>query len=162
MQRYWQYEKDIAEYISANSYKTNEIKSDKFKLQKKLNLYFDEIARQRVNWQKVAAVAALSKKFLVISGSPGTGKTTAITKIMALMLDMENRALRIALAAPTGKAAARLQESVKKTKEKLNCIAAIKEIILNEAQTIHRLLCFINNSPYFKLNKKIRCLMILL
>jgi exodeoxyribonuclease V alpha subunit len=90
----------------------------------------------------------------VISGSPGTGKTTAITKIMALMLDMENRALRIALAAPMGKAAARLQESVKKTKEKLNCIAAIKEIIPNEAQTIHRLLCSINNSPYFQFNKK--------
>jgi len=66
---------------------------------------------------KVSAVADLSKKFLVISGSPGTGKTTAVTKIMALILDMGNRALRIALAALTGKAAARLQESVKKTRE---------------------------------------------
>ena len=122
---------------------------DKVKLQKKLNLYFDESSKQKINWQKVAAIAALSKKFLVISGSPGTGKTTAITKIMALILDIGNRSLRIALVAPTGKAAARLQESVKKTKEKLNCMAAIKEMIPNEAQTIHRLLGSISNSPYF-------------
>ena len=50
LQRYWQYEKDIADYISANSNKTNEIKTDKFKLQEKLNLYFDEIPGQRINW----------------------------------------------------------------------------------------------------------------
>jgi exodeoxyribonuclease V, alpha subunit len=154
LQRYWQYEKDVAEYISTSISKTNEMKLDTSKLQKKLNLYFDEIDKHKINWQKIAAIAALSKKFLVISGSPGTGKTTAITKIMALILDMENRALRIALAAPTGKAAARLQESIKKTKEKLNCIAAIKEMIPNEAQTIHRLLGSINNSPYFQFNKK--------
>lgn len=154
LQRYWQYEKDVAEYVSASISKTNEIKLDKVKIQENLNLYFDKVAGQEINWQKVAAAAALSKKFLVISGSPGTGKTTAITKIMALILDMENRALRIALAAPTGKAAARLQESVEKTKEKLNCIAAIKEMIPNEAQTIHRLLGSINNSPYFQFNKK--------
>jgi exodeoxyribonuclease V alpha subunit len=118
LQRYWQYEKDVAEYISTSISKTNEMKLDTSKLQKKLNLYFDEIDKHKINWQKIAAIAALSKKFLVISGSPGTGKTTAITKIMALILDMENRALRIALAAHTGKAAARLQESIKKTKEK--------------------------------------------
>ena len=76
---------------------------DNVRLQKKLNLYFDESSKQKINWQKVAAIAALSKQFLVISDSSGTGKTTAITKIMALILDMENRALRIALAAPTGK-----------------------------------------------------------
>jgi exodeoxyribonuclease V alpha subunit len=85
------------------------------------------------------------EKFFVISGSPGTGKTTAITKILALILGIGNKSLRIALAAPTGKAAARLQESVKKTKEKLNCMAAIKEMIPNEAQTIHRLLDSISN-----------------
>jgi exodeoxyribonuclease V alpha subunit len=159
LQRYWQYEKDVAEYVSASISKTNEIKLDKVKLQKKLTLYFDESSKQKINWQKVAAIAALSKKFLVISCSPGTGKTTAITKIMALILDIGNISLRIALVAPTGKAAARLQESVKKTKEKLNCIAAIKEMIPNEAQTIHRLLGSISNSPYFQFNKKIRYLM---
>jgi exodeoxyribonuclease V alpha subunit len=96
LQRYWQYEKDVAEYVSGGISKTNEIKLDKVKLQKKLNLYFDESSKQKINWQKVATIAALSKQFLVISGSPGTGKTTAITKIMALILDMGNRALRIA------------------------------------------------------------------
>jgi exodeoxyribonuclease V alpha subunit len=69
-------------------------------------------------------------------------------------LDVENKSWRIALAAPTGKAAARLQEAVKKIKEKLNCAAFIKETIPNEAKTIHRLLGTISNSPYFQFNEK--------
>lgn len=154
LQRYWHYEKDVADYILSNTAPTNEIKLDKLELQKKLNLYFDEKTQQKINWQKVAATAALLKKFLIISGSPGTGKTTTISKIMALILDVEDKSWRIALAAPTGKAAARLQESVKKTKEKLNCAAFIKETIPNEAKTIHRLLGTISNSPYFQFNEK--------
>ena len=119
-----------------------------------MQLYFNENSEEKTNWQKVAAVAALLKNFLVISGSPGTGKTTAITKIMALVLDVSGRPLLIALAAPTGKAAARLQESVNKMKEKLNCQASIKEMMPGGAQTIHRLLGPISNSPYFRFNRK--------
>jgi exodeoxyribonuclease V alpha subunit len=154
LQRYWQYEKDVAEYITLRISGNNEIKSDKSELQKKLQLYFNENSEGKTNWQKVAAVAALLKNFLVISGSPGTGKTTAITKIMALVLDAGGRPLRIALAAPTGKAAARLQESVNKMKEKLNGPASVKEMIPCTAQTIHRLLGSISNSPYFRFNRK--------
>ncbi|MGP8154961.1 MAG: exodeoxyribonuclease V subunit alpha [Smithella sp.] len=154
LQRYWQYEKDVAEYISISISRNNEIKIDRYELQKKLQLYFNENSEEKTNWQKVAAVAALLKKFLVISGSPGTGKTTAITKIMALILDVSDRPLLIALAAPTGKAAARLQESVNKMKEKLNCQASIKEMMPGGAQTIHRLLGPISNSPYFRFNRK--------
>lgn len=154
LHRYWQYENDIAEYICAAVSRQNKIELDESQLQKKLSLYFDENSGQETNWQKVAAVAARLKKFLVISGSPGTGKTTAITKIMALILDTEKRPLRIALAAPTGKAAARLQESVNKTKEKLNCPAPVKDMIPGTAQTIHRLLGYISNSPYFRFNKE--------
>ncbi|MGD0279040.1 MAG: exodeoxyribonuclease V subunit alpha, partial [Smithella sp.] len=154
LQRYWQYEKDVAEYIFISISGNKEIKLDKSELQKKLQLYFNENDEGKTNWQKVAAVAALLKKILVISGSPGTGKTTAITKIMALILDVSDRPLRIALAAPTGKAAARLQESVNKMKEKLNGPASVKEMIPGTAQTIHRLLGSISYSPYFRFNKE--------
>lgn len=154
LHRYWQYEKDIAEYIRAAVSKSSEIETEISGLRKKLSLYFDEDSGQKTNWQKIAAVAAMLKKFFVISGSPGTGKTTAITKIMALILDTGKTSLRIALAAPTGKAAARLQESVNKTKEKLNCPAQVKEMIPDTAQTIHRLLGSISNSPYFRFNKE--------
>lgn len=154
LQRYWQYQKDVAEYILSKVSCPDELNLEKVELQKKLNLYFRDDCEKDINWQKVAAVAALIKKFLIISGSPGTGKTTTITKIMAFVLDVENRNIRIALAAPTGKAAARLQESVKKTKEKLNCAEAIKEMIPDEAKTIHRLLGSMANSSYFQFNEK--------
>ena len=108
----------------------------------------------KISWPGIAAAAALMRKFMVITGSPGTGKTTAITKIMAFLLDVKKNPLRIALCAPTGKAAARLEESVKKTKTMLNCPADVKNSIPEEAMTIHRLLGSIRHSPYFHFNEK--------
>jgi len=110
-----------------------------------------------IDWQKVAAFAALVKRFCIISGGPGTGKTTTVAKILALVLEQPNsRKLRIALAAPTGKAAARLQEAIKGSKEKLDCPENIKEEMPEEASTIHRLLGSIPNSPYFRHNAQNR------
>jgi len=63
-------------------------------------------------------------------GSPGTGKTSTVAKILALMLELAmHTRLRIALAAPTGKAAARLQEAIKEAKSRLGCSDAVKESI---------------------------------
>ena len=60
------------------------------------------------------------KRFCVISGGPGTGKTFTVAKILALLLEQKNPGpLRMALAAPTGKAAARLQEALKKARERI-------------------------------------------
>jgi len=64
LQRYLQYEKDVAEYVSAGISKTNEIKLDKVKLQKKLNLYFDESSKQKINWQKFLPLPTCRKNFL--------------------------------------------------------------------------------------------------
>ena len=154
LQRYWQYEQDIAGNILSRISSPRKIEFDKFELAAKLRLYFPENYDQgKINWQRVAAAAAIMKDFLVISGSPGTGKTTTITKIMALLLEVEKRNLRIALAAPTGKAAARLQDSVRKTKEKLTCNDALKVLIPSEARTIHRLLGSRGDSPYFRFNE---------
>ena len=63
--------------------------------------------------QRGAAVAAARQWTTVLTGGPGTGKTTAVAGLLALLADQSDRRLRIALTAPTGKAAARLQEAVR-------------------------------------------------
>jgi len=62
--------------------------------------------------QRLAAVVAATRWTTVLGGGPGTGKTTTVARLLGLLLDQPGPALRVALAAPTGKAAARLQEAV--------------------------------------------------
>jgi ATP-dependent exoDNAse (exonuclease V) alpha subunit len=101
----------------------------------------------------VAAFAAIRKRLCIISGGPGTGKTRTVVLLLALLLEQaDNANLRIALAAPTGKAAARLQEAVKNAKAALPCSQEIKDRLPEEASTIHRLLRSIPDSPYFRHN----------
>ncbi|MGA2402303.1 MAG: exodeoxyribonuclease V subunit alpha, partial [Syntrophobacteraceae bacterium] len=110
---------------------------------------------EETDWQKVAAFTSAMKGFCVISGGPGTGKTFTVAKILALLLEQPGaEKIRIALAAPTGKAAARLQEAIKNSKEKLNCRQEIKKLIPEEASTIHRLLGSVPDSPYFRHNSE--------
>jgi exodeoxyribonuclease V alpha subunit len=151
-QRYWQYEQDVAEFINRTMLVQPEVATKNKTLKEKLQFYFPDMSPEKIFWPSVAAAAALMRKFLVITGSPGTGKTTTITKIMAFMLDVKNKPLRIALCAPTGKAAARLEESVKKTKTILPCPETVKNQIPEEAMTLHRLLGSIRHSPYFHYN----------
>ena len=66
------------------------------------------------DWQKVACAVALRARLSVITGGPGTGKTYTAARLLALLLALhpDGSPLRVALAAPTGKAAARLKQSI--------------------------------------------------
>ncbi len=154
--RYWEYQERLAGWIKQRvDQKTDvDLKSLKAGLDRFFPGQDGNVEREgpgRADWQKIAAFAALVKKFCVISGGPGTGKTTTAAKILALMLEQPGSAsLRIALAAPTGKAAARLQEAMRDFKQSLDVDPCIRERIPEEAFTIHRLLGSISGSPYFR------------
>ena len=91
-------------------------------------------------WQQVAVFTALRAKFSVITGGPGTGKTTVVAVILALYFQQNPRD-RVVLAAPTGKAQARLKEAVFAELEYLNISTAVRESILAvEFKTVHSLL----------------------
>lgn len=103
-----------------------------------LNQLFSQQSLQ-LDWQKIAAANALYNRFSVIAGGPGTGKTTTVTKLLAALLSVDQQT-HIAMAAPTGKAAARLTESIRAAKSRLAESFAVAELIPEQSYTLHRLL----------------------
>ena len=98
--------------------------------------------------QQNAILAGLARQLILITGGPGTGKTTIAAVLLAQLanLDSTNLPLRIRLLAPTGKAAARLDESLRH-----GLPPALRDHMdLPDASTIDRALGYIHNSPYFR------------
>lgn len=89
--------------------------------------------------QRLAAAAAALSPLTVLTGGPGTGKTTTVARVLAVLHEMSGPGLRVALAAPTGKAAARLQEAVRDVVAGMTA-ADRQRIGQPEATTIHRML----------------------
>jgi exodeoxyribonuclease V alpha subunit len=102
------------------------------------------------DFQKKAAEVALHQSLAIISGGPGTGKTTTVVKIIGLLLAVLGNDVRIALAAPTGKAAMRLQESIGASLSGLTFPPEIVDRIPTTASTLHRLLGVRRNRPSFR------------
>ena len=149
--RYWEYENHLSDAI-ARRMKEDDPNIDRTLLKDSLKRLFPENDEDS-KWLKVAAVIAAFKKFCVITGGTGTGKTFTMAKILALLLELSRKdRLNILLAAPTGKAAAKIGESVKAAKKTLNCEKNIIDAIPDEAYTIHRMLKTIPGSPYFRHN----------
>ena len=99
------------------------------------------------DWQKIAAAMALLGGLTIISGGPGTGKTTTVVNLLACLLEQDPDC-RIALAAPTGKAAARMTEAIRQRASHLP--AAVQARLPDESFTIHRLLGFTPASGGFR------------
>ncbi|KXS37600.1 MAG: exodeoxyribonuclease V alpha subunit [Halomonadaceae bacterium T82-2] len=124
LRRYWQHEQDIHSRIVARLGGTDSDDApDAARLRPILDALFHKPQQaDAIDWQKAACALAGRSRFAVITGGPGTGKTTTVVRLLALLQalalgeekDDGGQALRIRLAAPTGKAAARLNESIAK------------------------------------------------
>jgi len=152
--RYWEYENKLSRAIRERS--AGELQDFNFlEVAHSLRRLFPPTTEDEVNWQEIAAVIALLKRFSVITGGPGSGKTFTIARTLALLLECGRKEkMKICLAAPTGKAAARLAESIRAAKASLACSDTIKNAIPNDVYTIHRLLKPIGGTPYFHHHSK--------
>ena len=154
LNRYWQHERSIAAQLKMRA-RFVDNPPDAAWLRQALKRVFPaskqaaDLQLERpldgeLDWQRVATVMALLRHFAVISGGPGTGKTFTVTKILTLLVEdarhRGQRPPRIVLLAPTGKAAARLGESIKRAKLELAVDDAVKAAIPDEGMTIHRAL----------------------
>ncbi|MFX0577422.1 exodeoxyribonuclease V subunit alpha [Nocardia nepalensis] len=136
LDRYYQQEQTIRRVLTERS--GHHPKVDPAIVRRELDRLFDTPVGAAPDRQRIAAALAATHWTTVVAGGPGTGKTHTIARILAL-LDAHQKAhpklpaLRIAMAAPTGKAAARLQEAVREQADAL----ALPELT---AATLHRLL----------------------
>lgn len=157
LRRYWQYEQDVAAAIHRRLSESAGLQDTipREPLRRTLSLLFPRTGESGVpDWQKIACALAAGSRFGVITGGPGTGKTTTVVKLLALLQTLElatpavsrqARGLRIRLAAPTGKAAARLNESIAGAVSGLPWTAieqgeAVRAAIPLQVTTLHRLL----------------------
>ncbi|EKN6372425.1 TPA: exodeoxyribonuclease V subunit alpha [Yersinia enterocolitica] len=149
LQRMWQYEGDVVRFIASDNMaslinKTSDGSGtrdvNEILLRDTLDRLFGP-AGNEVDWQKVAAAVAATRRISVISGGPGTGKTTTVAKLLTALIQLsQGQRLRIQLAAPTGKAAARLTESLGNAIRQLSLTDDERKLFPDQASTLHRLL----------------------
>jgi exodeoxyribonuclease V alpha subunit len=161
-QRYFKYETSIIEklksLIAAEAQvvadRIGQLESQKALIQSLKTEYKLEglTTKEKVDWQLVAVLKALLNNFSIITGGPGTGKTTTLAKLLIVLYALEPGA-KVALAAPTGKASMRMLESLKgstlnfdeETKAKIDALVP---------STIHSLLGYKKESVNFKHNSE--------
>lgn len=164
LRRYWQAEKTIVSGIKARLEPASRISN--VDIRNLLNQLFGKKQHdyEDTDWQRIACGIAASNHFSIITGGPGTGKTTTVLKLLALLqaerLMHQLPPLAIRLAAPTGKAAARLNESIADNLARLAlpelenlASQALKAVIPTQVMTLHRLLSPKPNSRQFQHNK---------
>ncbi len=136
--RYWNAERRVAERLRLRAEnKTSPRVSDD--LRRVFDSLFPGAAAAALDRQALAAAIALASNLTIVSGGPGTGKTTVAARTLLLMLAAQPAA-RIALVAPTGKAAARLGESLERELASLDAFPDLTVSVPRRAMTVHRLL----------------------
>jgi len=155
LRRYREYERRLAEHlrrIAAASPPTGDLSA--------LAPLFAALfpGANETDRQARAAALALLRSLLLVTGGPGTGKTTTIARVLLLLIAqaaLDGRAApRIALAAPTGRAAERMAESLRAAITALRDVAGVDaawcDALPSSASTLHRLLGTIPDSPRFR------------
>lgn len=137
LQRIWRNECAVAQFFNRPR---SPVAGDEQTLAAVLACYFPGDGAE-IDWQKIAAAVAITHPVALISGGPGTGKTSTVAKLMAALLQLRDGArARMLMAAPTGKAAARLSESLGLALQCLGLDEEQKRRLPREAITLHRLL----------------------
>lgn len=139
--RAWQDEQTVVNYFKS-AVKKSQISVSFSAVKAILERYFPE--REGIDWQKIAVATALIQPFTLIAGGPGTGKTYTVARLLAAIQEWQLQQnlppLRIRLAAPTGKAATRLKESIDNSLAQMSLPAEVRKHIVTESETLHRLL----------------------
>jgi exodeoxyribonuclease V alpha subunit len=135
LRRAWTAEQNIRQNIAQRLALPCDVPAD---LQQRLDALFTPASDGEPDMQRLACEVAAQNRITLITGGPGTGKTTTVVKLLSLLVGTSSNELQIHLAAPTGKAAARLTESISNALTKMP--ADVQARIPTQAQTLHRLL----------------------
>jgi exodeoxyribonuclease V alpha subunit len=100
-----------------------------------------------VDWQLAAICAAATRRLSVLCGGPGTGKTTTVARLLAVRLHLQP-SLKVAITAPTGKAAARLGEALQAQARRIPALLPLLPQL--EPRTLHRLLGYLPHEDTFR------------
>lgn len=162
LQRYYRYETQVIQWIKERLHISAEKKeNNKLILNECRKLIMGLAAdynvegltkEEKVDWQLIAAIRTLLNEFSIITGGPGTGKTTTLSKLLLILYTLNGNST-VALAAPTGKASMRMLESLRE-KSKIFPDEIKEKIQLLKPYTLHRLLGHQRNSIYFKHHKE--------
>jgi exodeoxyribonuclease V alpha subunit len=146
LRRYHDYEVRLARALRALVGPIDPAPDPKW-LRERLSVLFPGVADGTPDRQALATAVAQFQRVLLLTGGPGTGKTTTVARILALRIETALRrgaSLRVALAAPTGKAAARLSEALRENYAQLHADgridATLRDALPTAASTLHRLL----------------------
>ncbi len=151
LQRYWRDERDVERALKSRMADGSTLAAawPADLMRATLDRLFPASGSPAVDWQKIACAVAARSAFSVITGGPGTGKTTTVVRLLALLQHLAvsqapHRPMEIRLAAPTGKAAARLKQSIRRAIHQLPSIhedgTTMAEHIPSDVTTLHRLL----------------------
>jgi len=161
LRRYWHFETETAEKLTGLLDQTAELDLEQGRVI--LDELFVPVADKdqesaEPDWQKVAVANALGRYFTIIAGGPGTGKTYTVTRLLVALQRLHENQLKIALVAPTGKAAQRLSESIRGALQQMQTSGQLDaetlEAIPDSASTLHRLLGVRRDSNNFRHNEK--------
>lgn len=165
LNRYYHYEKNVAGQL-AKRRNLNRLGSQDWKALPEIQqgkiaeiseLFQTASSADEPDWQQAAVFLAHARNFAIITGGPGTGKTTVMTALLAWELE-DNPEIRIALCAPTGKAVNRMKSAIAEELPKIHCSEHVRELLADLpgcCTTVDSLLHPIPHTMNFRMGKKL-------